>query len=352
MSNELPKVETPITPSAFLSDASPVSSRFWVAPSRAFFWQRFTSSLPVAYPVHTHPEYNAVVCLRGCVEVRQKGTTQVAEAGEALIGNAGIPHQSTYFPDGERCEAVSLTVSAEFLQEAVTDLYGRNIEGHQRPVFLGKISSRKVQSIAALAYDELLSGRPCDSGYMNHLAHALIGSSLRSLSCRQYLQEPRTATEKALLPRWQYVKTHELMLRSSKHEFSIPTIARELGISPGRFHSLFRSATGSTPAHYFATLLLAKASKTLLESDHSVKRISYDLGFRSPSHFCSLFKRYFGVSPLDYRNLAHEGKSREKQQIDSYSFLGVLSNGKIAAQPVNCELGSLDQFEEELTATG
>jgi hypothetical protein len=46
MSNELPKVEAPITPSAFLSDASPVSSRFWVAPSRAFFWQRFTNSLP------------------------------------------------------------------------------------------------------------------------------------------------------------------------------------------------------------------------------------------------------------------------------------------------------------------
>lgn len=317
MSNEF---ETSITPSAFPSDSSPISSRFWVAPSRAFFWQRFTSSVTVAYPVHIHPEYNAVICLRGCVEVRQIGTVQLAEAGEALIGNAGIPHQSTYFPDGERCEAVSLTVSAEFLQEAVTDFYGRNIEGHQRPVFLGKVSSRKVQSIAALAYDELLAGRPCDSGYMNHLAHALIGSSLRALSC-QYLQEPCTATEKALLPRWQYVKTHELMLRSSKHEFSIPGIARELGISPGRFHSLFRSATGSTPAHYFATLLLAKASKTLLESDDSVKRISYDLGFRSPSHFCSLFKRYFGVSPLDYRNLAYEGKSRGKEQTDSSCFL-------------------------------
>jgi hypothetical protein len=65
-----------------------------------------------------------------------------------------------------------------------------------------------------------------------------------------------------------------------------------------------------------------------------------------------LFKRYFGVSPLDYRSLAHEGKRRGEEQIDSSSFLHVLRNGKISAQPVNFEFGSLGQFEEELKATG
>lgn len=38
----------------------------------------------------------------------------------------------------------------------------------------------------------------------------------------------------------------------------------------------------------------------LLEGNHTVSEISYKVGFNSPSHFSTSFKRHFGESPSDY----------------------------------------------------
>jgi len=275
-------------------------SRFWANSSRSLFWQSFSSSECIVYPPHVHSEFNVVICLAGSVEVGQWGGTEVAEAGEALIGNALIPHQSVYRTDHGRCEAVSLTVEAALFHRAVSHLFRRSLEAGSGAVFLGKASSPQILSIAHSVRSELNAGTPVDGRLFEMFAWQLLDLLPRQWPGRS-VHSVRPERGQAYLPRWQFVKTHELMLASSKADFRVEGIARQLGVSPSRFHRLFRGATGESPAQYFMMLTLGTALERLRSSDSQIKQISYDLGFNTPSHFCSVFRKHFGVSPMDFR---------------------------------------------------
>lgn len=297
---------TPSPDSAEESRAT--TNRFWASPSRNLFLHRSVTSAPVTYPMHTHSEYNAVICLRGAVEVRQYGCARVAEAGEVLFGNAGISHESIYTPAGEYCEAVSLTISSGLLARAIDETFGRTAQGREQPLFLGKITSRAIRSIAARIRDGLEGESSGNGEYLYRLGRRLVTELLLAQPGPDHYVPGRPGPQ-LFLPRWQYVKTHELMMRSSKLGFSVPLAARRLNISPGRFHLLFRSTTGVSPAQYFQELILERASGMLTSTGSSVKEIGYELGFCSPSHFCATFKRQYGVSPLAFRRLPGSARS-------------------------------------------
>jgi AraC family transcriptional regulator len=280
------------------------ASRFWTNSSRSLFWQSFSSTQSVFYPPHVHSEFNVVICLAGSVEVRQWGATEVLSAGEALIGNALIPHQSTYRSTNGRCEAVSLTVDSDLFHRAMSQVLGH--EPHSGAVFLGKASSPQIRSIAHAVSAKLHADAPIDSRLFEMFAWQLMDQLLRQWPGRRVLSVKPERVQ-VCLPRWQFVKTHELMLASSKADFRIEGIARQLGVSASRFHRLFRGATGESPAHYFTMLTLDSALERLRSTDSQIKQISYDLGFNSPSHFCSVFRKHFGVSPLEFRDSSGEG---------------------------------------------
>lgn len=76
-------------------------------------------------------------------------------------------------------------------------------------------------------------------------------------------------------------------------------IAREMNISPNYLTRAFRT-TGQTPMRYLMSLRLELASQMLTETNRQVKEIAFGCGFVSTSHFCHVFKREFGMSPLDF----------------------------------------------------
>ena len=56
-----------------------------------------------------------------------------------------------------------------------------------------------------------------------------------------------------------------------------------------------------TPMRYLNNLKMETATSLLLNSDLSVKEISWKLGFSSQYHFSRNFKAYSGCTPTDYR---------------------------------------------------
>lgn len=82
---------------------------------------------------------------------------------------------------------------------------------------------------------------------------------------------------------------------------SLDDLAKRLGLSP-------RQTERCLKEHYNKTFLQKKtesrmSTATILLSDpaRSITSISNDLGYSSIEHFSSAFKRYFGVSPKEYR---------------------------------------------------
>jgi AraC-like DNA-binding protein len=66
---------------------------------------------------------------------------------------------------------------------------------------------------------------------------------------------------------------------------------------------LFKKYSQTTPHEYITRLKLNKAGRLLLNSNQTIGQIAQSLGFYDPYHFSRRFKKFFGASPQQYRNI-------------------------------------------------
>lgn len=84
-------------------------------------------------------------------------------------------------------------------------------------------------------------------------------------------------------------------------EESISTLARQAGVSRMTLNNLFRKHLNTTPLAYWMKLKMEHAQQLLCRSNMNIKAISVDLGFKNQLYFSTVFRRYFGSSPTEYR---------------------------------------------------
>lgn len=73
------------------------------------------------------------------------------------------------------------------------------------------------------------------------------------------------------------------------------------GLSLSRFKAKFKEETGVTPRVFIHYVKIAAARK-LLKQGLSVTEVSDRLAFDTPNYFATLFKKYTGETPSQYRN--------------------------------------------------
>ncbi|PZR29014.1 MAG: hypothetical protein DI535_04715 [Citrobacter freundii] len=77
-------------------------------------------------------------------------------------------------------------------------------------------------------------------------------------------------------------------------------LAKQFHISPFHFIRLFKKARGITPQAYIMLFRL-RQTKELLLKDMPIAHIAYQFGFHDPSHFTHQFRKYFGVTPSQFK---------------------------------------------------
>ncbi|MBQ8804038.1 MAG: helix-turn-helix transcriptional regulator [Tyzzerella sp.] len=83
-------------------------------------------------------------------------------------------------------------------------------------------------------------------------------------------------------------------------------IASQINYHPYYVNKLFYSYTGMTIHQYLNHYRLTMAAHFLSTGSEPINQICYAVGFQSPAHFAMNFKKKFGISPKDYRNMYHE----------------------------------------------
>lgn len=78
-------------------------------------------------------------------------------------------------------------------------------------------------------------------------------------------------------------------------------LCRYFGRSKSYISHMFKSVSGVSIREYCNNLKLEDAKRLLENTEMSVTQISYEAGFHDVSYFINLFKRKFGLSPLQYR---------------------------------------------------
>jgi AraC-like DNA-binding protein len=81
----------------------------------------------------------------------------------------------------------------------------------------------------------------------------------------------------------------------------MPDLARQVYLSPSRFHSLFKQVLGCSPSTYVQNARLRLAQHLLLTSDLAMGEVAERAGFASPYYFSRAFRRRFRTTPTDFR---------------------------------------------------
>jgi AraC-like DNA-binding protein len=79
-------------------------------------------------------------------------------------------------------------------------------------------------------------------------------------------------------------------------------LARHFGLSKPWFVSRFRREVGMPPMQFIQHRRVERAQRRLVEApDVTITEIAFDCGFATTEHFATVFKRYAGMSPRDFR---------------------------------------------------
>ncbi|MDD5599753.1 MAG: AraC family transcriptional regulator, partial [Victivallaceae bacterium] len=84
---------------------------------------------------------------------------------------------------------------------------------------------------------------------------------------------------------------------------AVDDIAAACGLSESQFARRFTREAGITPADCLQRLRIETACRALRESDVSITELAFRLGFATSQYFASVFKRYTGMTPRDWRKV-------------------------------------------------
>ena len=83
-----------------------------------------------------------------------------------------------------------------------------------------------------------------------------------------------------------------------------PMVCDEFNMSTTYFSRIFKEDLGVNFSVYLQTLRITKAKKLLIETDMNLNTIAQEVGYISSQNLLRLFKRYEGMSPSSYRQMA------------------------------------------------
>ncbi len=86
----------------------------------------------------------------------------------------------------------------------------------------------------------------------------------------------------------------------SNSDLNIDMLAEQIGISRSHLYRKFKHLTGITVTEFIRNTRLKQAATLLKEKQMNVTQIAYAVGFSNQTHFSSLFKKTYGVSPSEY----------------------------------------------------
>lgn len=92
----------------------------------------------------------------------------------------------------------------------------------------------------------------------------------------------------------------------SEEKYTLKRMSEMAGLSESRFRTLFRQQVGKKPLEYLNEIRVMVAARKLLMSTDNISDIAYSLGYNDVNYFIRVFKKYFCMTPRQYRDNAKE----------------------------------------------
>ncbi len=143
------------------------------------------------------------------------------------------------------------------------------------------------------AYQEFIHPDSRQPEVLASLLHLLL-----ERACQLYnLATPTAQFNKGSLVR----RFEELLDRQFSHQKSCMGYASQLGVTPNYLNQCCRQQTGKTASQLIRDRILAEIGRLLLNTDLSIKAISYAVGFDDTAYFSRFVHKHMGQTPQQFR---------------------------------------------------
>ena len=127
------------------------------------------------------------------------------------------------------------------------------------------------------------------------------------LALTREIKDGRESQVKAVI-----LQAKEQIDRMYQEDLSLDDLAQAVSVSPFYLSRLFREELGVSFTEYITKLRLEKAISLLAEG-LPVKECCFAVGYNDPNYFSRLFRKYYHLSPTEYRDDAMQRKERLSQ---------------------------------------
>lgn len=243
---------------------------------------------------HRHSSVEFIVMLKGSQRYEVGGHTFTIHGGDIFMTYPGEVHSGGNAPQ-EVAEIIWFQLSFSDADQFLGTVYPHSVylfeQLQQYNHRILRVSQKELQ-VLARSFD-LCSGKSVKERVLGH--NYLLNFILRNLCGTENSASDVSASGFDFLAVKNYMKEH------INDNPSLEELAAYCGFSPSKFSNHFKEAVGTTPHAYMLKLKLERAKDLLRGTDKTIMEIAQELAFSSSDYFSSVFKKYTGMTPTQYR---------------------------------------------------
>jgi len=104
------------------------------------------------------------------------------------------------------------------------------------------------------------------------------------------------------LQSWRLKRVLKYVDENLTAKITLQNLAAVAGLSRMHFAAQFRAATGVRPHEYLLRRRIERAQELLKQTGVTLVDIALTVGFQSQAHFTTVFKRFVGDTPYQWRS--------------------------------------------------
>src|SRR2546422_8252124 len=110
------------------------------------------------------------------------------------------------------------------------------------------------------------------------------------------------------LPEYRLRRVAQYVQDNLHRELRLAELSGLVHMSPCHFARLFKQSTGVSPHRFLVQRRIEQARALLAAHTLPIAEIARSVGFRTPSHFTTTFRRVTGITPSGYRDREKPGR--------------------------------------------
>lgn len=252
--------------------------------------------------LHSHSFYEIVYVLSNSgTQYMVGGKRYTLQHGDIVIVPPGIGHKPLFPPElAEPYRRIVLWVSSEFI-EAVSHVVPTYTPKFKTHTFLLRTANSPYQYIGTLFHNGLKEAqeeKECWQVALCGNTMQLLVACIRAFSDQEkhhLISEKPELLDNVV----SYIETH------LKEKITLADTAKRFFVSESTIGQTFQKKMHVSFYHYVTQRRLI-AAKTLMLEERNLDLLSEKVGFTDYSTFYRAFKKEFGISPREYRNLIAE----------------------------------------------